>query len=189
MRFLHIIFSALSLLASVNASSSTDILVWPVGSAQPSVLARVTYDPATMKSNLLSYTPPQTQDDGLVRVGLYTSTPTSNKQWVGSLVSASSFSGNEQPTIRLHLGPANEVYHVSLGASSATQDPATGAQVDLVANELGAQPHLNRPVVVNPDGGNAEEPEEKSLLQRYWWLLPIIFFLTMSGGGGGEGQS
>ncbi|KAJ5295164.1 hypothetical protein PENANT_c035G04440 [Penicillium antarcticum] len=188
MRFLQMILSALSLLVSVNASSPvTDILYWPVGSAQPSILARVTYDSASMKSDVLSYTPPKNQDDGLVRVGLYTSAPTNNKQWVGSLVSASSLTGNGQPTIRLHLGPANEVYHVSLGAPSAIQGSSNSAQVDLVANELGAQPHLNRPVVVNPDGGNAEEPEEKSLLQRYWWLLPILFFLTMSGGG--EGQS
>ncbi|KAJ5990903.1 hypothetical protein N7499_011451 [Penicillium canescens] len=186
MRFLQIILSALSLLVSVNASSpATDILYWPVGSTQPSVLARVTYDPASMKSDVLSYTPPKNQDDGLVRVGLYTATATSNKQWVGSLVSLSSLTGNEQPTFRLHLGPADEVYHVSLAASSAVQ--GSGAQVDLVSNELGVQPHLNRPVVVNPDGGNAEEPVEKSLLQRYWWILPIVFFITMSGGG--EGQS
>jgi hypothetical protein len=119
-----------------------------------------------MKSDVLSYTPPKNQDGGLVRIGLYTTTPTNTKQWVGSLVSLSALTGNEQPTIRLHLGPANEVYHVSLAASSAAQSSATGLQVDLAANEVGVQPHLNRPVVVNPDGGNAEEPEEKSLLQR-----------------------
>ncbi|OGE54990.1 hypothetical protein PENARI_c005G11619 [Penicillium arizonense] len=188
MRFLQMILSALSLLVSVNASSpATDILYWPVGSTQPSVLAHVTYDPASMKSDVLSYTPPKNEDDGLVRVGLYTTTATNNKQWVGSLVSLSSLTGSEQPTFRLHLGPANEVYHVSLAASSAAQGSAAGAQVDLVSNELGVQPHLNRPVVVNPDGGNAEEPVEKSLLQRYWWVLPIVFFITMSGGG--EGQS
>lgn len=167
MRFLQMVLSALSLLVSVNASSpATDILYWPVGSAQPSVLARVSYDPTSMKSDVLSYTPPKNQDGGLVRIGLYTTTPTNTKQWVGSLVSLSALTGNEQPTIRLHLGPANEVYHVSLAASSAAQSSATGLQVDLAANEVGVQPHLNRPVVVNPDGGNAEEPEEKSLLQR-----------------------
>jgi hypothetical protein len=164
MRFLSLILSVFSLLLSVSAFS-TEILYWPVGSSQPSVLARVSYDPTSLKSDVVSYQPPKDKD-GLVRVGLYTSTPTNNKQWVGSLVSLSSLAGNEQPTFRLHLGPANDVYHVSLSAPSVTQESASGPQVEIVSNESGTRPHLNRPVVVGPDGQNPEQPEEKSLLQK-----------------------
>ncbi|KAJ5503118.1 hypothetical protein N7463_005992 [Penicillium fimorum] len=189
MRFLPTILGAVSLLISVtNASLSTDILYWPLGSSQPSVLARISYDPASLKSDVVSYHPPKDdQSDSLVRVGLYTSTPTNKKQWVGSLVSLSSLA-SEKPTFRLHLGPANDVYTVSLSASSiAAQDSISGPQIDLVSNEPGTQPHLNRPVVVGPDGQNPEQPEEKSLFQRYWWVLLIITFISMSGGGG-DGQ-
>ncbi|OQE13875.1 hypothetical protein PENFLA_c042G03983 [Penicillium flavigenum] len=190
MQFLLPILSAVSLLVSVaNASLSTDILYWPLGSPQPSVLARVSYDPVSLKSDVVTYHPPKDdQTDNLVRVGLYISTPTNKKQWVGSLVSLASLTASEQPTFRLQLGPANEVYTVSLSASSASaQGSTSGPRIDLVSNESGTQPHLNRPVIVGPDGQNPEQPEEKSLLQKYWWVLLIVTFISMSGGGG-EGQ-
>jgi hypothetical protein len=170
MRFLLTVLSAVSLLISVaNASLSTDILYWPLGSPQPSVLARVSYDPASLKSDVVAYHPPKDdQTDKLVRVGLYISTPTNKKQWVGSLVSLASLMASEQPTFRLHLGPANEVYTVSLSAPSASAEGSTTVpRIELVSNESGTQPHLNKPVIVGPDGQNPEQPEEKSLLQKY----------------------
>lgn len=161
------LLGAISLLfASVLADSlpvSSDIFYWPVGASQPSVLARLAHDPTTLKSNVVSYSPPKVDStDTLVRIGFYTSTPANAKQWVGSLVSLSSLNDQNQPTFRLHLGPTNEVYHVSLAAS----DKATSPQVEIVSSEPGAQPHLNRPVVVRPDGGDAEVVEEKSFLQK-----------------------
>ncbi|KAJ5326435.1 uncharacterized protein N7506_009537 [Penicillium brevicompactum] len=179
MRYLPFLLSVLSLLLSANAFA-TDLLYWPVGS-QPSLLARVSYDPTTLKSDV-AFHPPKDLKDDLVRIGLYTTTSTNTKQWVGSLVSRSTLIGH--PTFRLHLDSANEVYHVSL---SAPEESASAAQVQIVFDEPGTQPHLNRPIVVGPDGQNPEQPEEKTLLQKYWWVLLIVTFLTMSGGGG-EGQ-
>lgn len=149
-----------SLLFAAHAFS-TDILYWPVGWSQPSLLARVSYDPTSLKSDV-SYHTPRGLNGDLVRVGLYTSTPTNKKQWVGSLVSASSLIGN--PTFRLHLDAAHEVYHVSLSTPS-TSESTSGPQLDIVSYEPGPQPHLNRPIVLGPEG---EEPqvEEKSLFQR-----------------------
>lgn len=152
------------------ADVSTDLFYWPLGVSQPSVLARITYDPASSSSQMVSYHPP-TDDarDSLIRVGLYTTTPTNPKQWVGSLVSSSSLAGEDcRPTFRLHLGPADEVYHVSLAASSDTdaQVKADGPQVELVSSIPGSQPRLNRPVVSRPDGQNTEEVVEKSFLQK-----------------------
>ncbi|CAG8905731.1 unnamed protein product [Penicillium nalgiovense] len=58
MRFLPTFLSAVSLLISVaNASLSADILYWPLGSPQPSVLAHISYDPASLKSDVVSYHP------------------------------------------------------------------------------------------------------------------------------------
>ncbi|KAJ5605056.1 hypothetical protein N7510_010210 [Penicillium lagena] len=184
MRLLISVLAAFyGLLAIASASSlSTDILYWPVGAASPSVLARVAYDPVSLQSDLVSYSPPSDKlRDGLVRVGLYTSTPTNPKQWVGSLVSASSFA-EHQPVLRLHLGPTSDVYHVAVAAAKAS---ATAPQIVLIPNEAGTQPHLNRPVVVGPDGQDPEQVVEKTFFQKYWWVFLIITFLTMSGGGGG----
>jgi hypothetical protein len=152
------------LIVSVIADVSTDVYYWPIGAANPSVLARIVYDPASLKSELASYHPPTDTRDGLVRVGLYTSTPANSKQWIGSLVSVASLIGEDRPTLRLHLGPPSDVYHVSVASSTGAK--AAGPQVEVVSSQPGVQPHLNRPIVVNPDGGNTEEVVEKSFLQK-----------------------
>lgn len=162
---------ALLLVSVVADSVSTDIFYWPVGAPQPSVLGRVAYDPVSLKSDLVSYQPPSTPQDGLVRLGLYTSTPSNAKQWTGGLVSGALLTGTgdkNQPTFRLHLGPRNEVYHVSLAAPSTTVpiSDSTGPLVEMVSSDDGPQPHLNRPVVVRPDGEGEEEVEEKTMLQK-----------------------
>ena len=161
---LSVLAAFFGLLAIASASSlSTDLFYWPVGAASPSVLARVAYDPVSLQSDLVSYTPPADKyRDGLVRVGVYTSTPSNPKQWVGSLVSWSSFA-DQQPALRLHLSPTSGIYHVSVAAAKAS---ATAPQIELVSNEAGTQPHLNRPVVVGPDGQNPEQVVEKTFFQK-----------------------
>ncbi|KAJ5225152.1 hypothetical protein N7468_006377 [Penicillium chermesinum] len=188
---LRSLLGALALPIVALADITTDIFYWPVHDAQPTVLARVSYDPATLKSDLLSYHPPSTTDsDDLLRIGLYTSTSENPKLWSGSLVSRSALSSDaHQPQLRLHLGPTHEVFHVSLGATPATSSASpehTDLKVQLISSAPGPQPHLNRPVVIGPDGQNPEEVPEKTLLQKYWWVLLIVMFLTMSGGGEGQ---
>ena len=162
-------FGAISLLiASVLADASAEIFYWPVAAPKPSLLARVSYDPVSLKSDLVSYHPPTDLDsDGLVRLGLYASTSTGSKQWTGTLVSSSSLTSEDhQPTLRLHLGPDHKIYHVSLAALTSAETVSSGPQLELVPNGVGTQPHLNRPVVVGPDGQNTEEVQEKTLLQK-----------------------
>lgn len=170
MHFLAFLGALSVLFTSCLADTSADLFYWPVGASQPSILARITYDPVSLSSEVVSYQPPaDNARDSLVRVGLYTTTATNPKQWTGSLVSSSSLiGGGHHPTFRLHLGPANEVYHVSLAASSdsRTQSRGSGPQVELVPSTPGKQPHLNRPVVVRPDGETPEEVVEKSFLQK-----------------------
>ncbi|KAJ5480974.1 hypothetical protein N7539_006868 [Penicillium diatomitis] len=215
--------------SSTGADSTAEIYYWPLGASHPSTLARIAYDPITLQSNVLAYTPPasgsgpahEDPDLDLVRLGVYSQAGSSRKQWAGSLVSRASIAearGASLPTLRLHLGPANEVYHVSVAAAGETVvrseagknvkgghalgtgamerarsegesrgDAAGRVRVQLIKSEAAVQPHLNRPVVVGPDGQNPEEVPEKTLMQKYWWIPLVVMFLSLSGGGGGGG--
>ncbi|PKX99905.1 hypothetical protein P168DRAFT_245051 [Aspergillus campestris IBT 28561] len=182
---------------------STDILYWPVaGVSEPSTLARISYDSSSLKSDLISYSPPQkslsadSDSEELVRVGLYASTPANGKQWVGTITSLSSLApkqeqgqGQGQLALRLYVSPSNEIYHVSLAPASgpaAASTTADGPTIEVVPAETGPQPHLNRPVVLSEDGQNPEEVVEKTMFQKYWWVILIITFIAMSGGGEGQ---
>ncbi|KAJ5180754.1 hypothetical protein N7492_003964 [Penicillium capsulatum] len=170
----------------VDYTTPTDIFYWPVGAPQPSVLARVLYGPSSLFSDLLSYHPPSIPQDGLVRIGFYTSTPSNPKQWTGGLVSGALLTGKHQPTLHLHLDTRGELYHVSLAAPSTTTSEANTASlpVELVVRPNGPRPQLNEPIALRPDGEREEEVVEKTFLQKYWWVLLIVMFMTMSGGGG-----
>ncbi|KAL1955378.1 hypothetical protein VTO42DRAFT_8598 [Malbranchea cinnamomea] len=203
-------FLALSVLSAVRAAASSaplsaDIFYWPLSAPQPARLAQVTYDPATLQSTVVSYSPPAeplpaSDAADLVRIGLYTA----EQQWVGSLTSLAQLVSlrGTSPTLTLHLGPDNQPYHVALTPSPVTTITTTtsGAgeqqqqqqlpQVALVRADraLGPSPHLNKPVILGPDGKRPEEVQEKTLFQRYWYLLPILMFVLLGGGGGGEGR-
>lgn len=181
MLFTRISLSILPLLTTFVVATSpqqplatADILCWPVASPQPSLLARVSYN--STKSDILSYSPPpapshgQSQSDDLVRVGLYTSTLVDPKHWIGTLTSLDSLTatGDDKPGIQLHLGPSNEVYHVSVGRSTFAKDPTTETtpDIELVLPETGPRPHLNRPVAVSPDGQAPQEVVEKTFFQK-----------------------
>ncbi|OJJ46342.1 hypothetical protein ASPZODRAFT_132413 [Penicilliopsis zonata CBS 506.65] len=189
------LFSFLPLLAKASGAAAVpsfaDVLYWPLGASQPSQLARISYDPLSLTSTVVSYTAPDSASlkespDDLVRIGLYTTT-SSSKEWVGSLATLSSIIGDtdRKPTIQLHLSPSREVYHVSVlpsDSSVATNSP----EIKLISSEAGPRPHLNRPIVVNPDGTGPEEVVEKTFFQKYWWVFLIVGFIAMSGGGEGQ---
>lgn len=183
MLFTRISLSIFSLLTTfVVATSSqqplakTDILYWPVASPQPSLLARVSYNSTSLQSDVLSYSPPpapshgQSQSDDLVRVGLHTSTLVDPKHWIGILTSLDSLTatGDNKPAIQLHLGPSNEVYHVSVVRSTSAKDPTTETtpDIELVLPETGPSPHVNRPVVDSPDGQAPQGLVEKTFFQK-----------------------
>jgi hypothetical protein len=166
---------------STKLPKSADIYAWPVASPQPSLLARVAYDPTTLDTNVLAYDDATLKSgkgndglDDLVRIGFFVPTPTNAKQWVGSLVSRAALVGTGdgnadayKPQFQLHLGPANDLYHVSLSSSSASSRQAPGTpDVVLVYPTVGASPELKKPVVVNPDGSQPEEVVEKSFFQK-----------------------
>ncbi|KAE8148842.1 hypothetical protein BDV25DRAFT_157398 [Aspergillus avenaceus] len=167
-------------------SISTDIYYWPVPSPEPSILARVSYDPKSLKINSTTYSPPGTTQDaslGPVRIGLYASGEVGLRQWTGTLTSWPSLMGHDEqnPMLRLHLDPSNEIYHATLASSSepVVADP----NLTFFPIEIGPRPHLNRPLVVGPDGINSDEVVEKTFFQKYWWVFLIITFLALSGSG------
>jgi hypothetical protein len=157
-----LLFLLLAITALVSASSpplAAEILYWPLSAAQPSQLALVNYDPSTLQSTLVSYTPPPSSDNDILRVGLYTMSL--EKQWVGSLSSIAQVAATNA-SLTLHLGPDNQPYHVSIAPSESP------SRVQALRDSPAAapKPHLNRPVVVSPDGRHPEAVEEKSLFQK-----------------------
>ena len=150
-----------------TVSLSVDILSWPLAASAPTPLARVSYDPAAQASQLLSYNPPS--DDGnLIRIGVASSISANPDLWAASLTSPASLtpSKDRRPLLRLHLGPAGEVYYVSVSVDSRNATDSTNPGVELVQREAGPRPQLNRPIVLGPDGRNPEEAVEKTFFQK-----------------------
>ncbi|KAE8159717.1 hypothetical protein BDV40DRAFT_272272 [Aspergillus tamarii] len=158
---------------------STDILYWPITSSEPSLFARVSYDPTSLESNVISYSPPiavHTESSDLVRVGLYSSNGVDPKQWTGTLTSWSAIAGSDGQglMLQLYLDSSKKVYHVTLTLSSleSTIAPNTTSPImKLIPLEAGPRPHLNRPVVVSADGTNLEDVAEKTFFQKYALLI------------------
>ena len=173
MILLSVILPVLSFLPCLVASSSSlshsvDVLYWPVTSSQPSTFARISYDPTSLNSQVESVSPPKDGVEDLIRIGLYTSSSTGSKQWSGTLTSLDSLlhTPDHQPTLRLHLGPSGDIYHVSLSLYSSSTNSTDAPNVVLVPNEQGPRPQLNRPIVVRPDGETTEEVPEKNVFQK-----------------------
>lgn len=153
--------------------ASAEVFYWPLAALEPSLLARISYDPSTLDSQVVSYTPPDAaktkgEAHDLVRIGLFVAAPAKNeKRWVGSLTSWSSLvavDNHETPSLLFHLGPSEELYHVSLSRSSTPS--SASVVVDFARCEPGPRAQLNRPVVLSPDGKGPEEVPEKSFLQK-----------------------
>lgn len=180
---------------SIDFPRSAEIYHWAVNVPEPSLLAKVAYNPDTLESNVLSYTPPTVEGDhkeSRYRIGFYTTAADGSKQWVGSLVSQSaltSTSATQHNTLQLYLSGSqqHELYHVSLSKKYNAEDSQDSIAVELVYPSAGALPELNKPIVVSPDGTEPVVELEKTFFQKYWWVLMIIAVLTLSGGGG-EGQ-
>ncbi|KAE8348005.1 hypothetical protein BDV28DRAFT_144548 [Aspergillus coremiiformis] len=177
--------------SSPPQSSFRDILYWPITSSEPSIFARISFTPNTSEPNVISYSPPSTaqhESQGLVRVGLHTSNGIDPKHWTGTITSWAAIArsdGQKPMLLRLYIDTSNEFYHIALTSSSESHaaSTSTSPKIQLVPLKAGSRPHLNRPVVVGPDGTSPEEAVEKTFFQKYWWVFLIITFLAMSGSG------
>ncbi|KAF5715520.1 hypothetical protein FMUND_6749 [Fusarium mundagurra] len=151
----------------------------------PQILAEVAYDAASLISTgIVSYEAPELPESAsLVRVGIYD--PKSSR-WIAGTTAASTenFDRGYAPTILLSVDESGDVRSVALKGVrvDAGQTRDFGPKAVVIAEKKGAQPELNKPVVLSPNGKKAAEEEPKSLLQKYWWLIAIVVVMSMAGG-------
>lgn len=169
---------------STALPKSADIYHWAVNVPQPSLLAKIAYDPDTLESNVLSYTPPTAEGgdkDLKYRIGFYTTAADGSKQWVGSLVSQSAWTSTTSANnLRLYLSGSqqHDLYYVSLSKKDNEEESQDSIGVELVYPSAGALPELNKPIVVSPGGTAPPEEVEKTFFQKYVvrpFFYPVYF--------------
>lgn len=155
-----------SLAYALEPEHTVDIFAWPLSAPKSQTLAKVSYNStgATVKA----YNEPSIPlGDEIVRVCFYHP----SGSWSGIATSASNFAAEKDKTLQLHINSVGELYHVgfaasALGTSSKTSNTKDGLSVEVVKVKPGPTPHLNRPVVVNPDGSAPVKEEEKTFFQK-----------------------
>lgn len=166
----------LSLAAAAESQKSIDIFAWPLSAAKSHTFASISYNTtaATLKSHTRSSVP---NTDDIVRIGFHHA---STGKWSGIATSASNFAEGKDQKLQLLLTSEGEVYHVGFKAEDASKASSgsgrdskkDGLSVEVVPMKAGPQVHLNKPVVVNPDGKVGGEEEQKSFLQKYVEAIP-----------------
>lgn len=165
------LLSALCAAASVHAEARTaQVYIQPIESTKaPSPFAEVSYDVASLaSSSVVSYDAPELPESSkLVRIGLYDK---KSKAWVSgtTVASAENFAKGYSPTIMLSVNSNGDVLSASAKGVQidAGQTRDFGPKAVVVPERSGAQPELNKPVVLSPEGKKVEEEPEKSFLQK-----------------------
>lgn len=153
------------------ADAPITIWTWPLDGT-PQQLAEVSVNTSTSTAAVKSYTPPASLSgvNVPVRVGFYY--PTASN-WHGVITSSASFDSSSQPKLVLHTDGADEVYHLGFeaesrptGPSSTNWNAGSTLLVEIKKTKLGPTPHLNKPIVLSPDGKLPEKEQEKTFLQK-----------------------
>ena len=165
------------------AQQSVTIYAWPMTASQPQELAQITYSGSNTgpQASISNYnqpkiSPEQPSAQDLVRVGLYDPT---TKEWRGIATSAQSFDTKFRQKISLHLDLDHKPWHVGFSAQhkpkSTQKVRRQGQEIEVVPQAIAEvilptpapTPHLNRPVVLGPDGKvEAKEEDQKTFLQK-----------------------
>ena len=121
--FAAAIFASLSLAAAPLPSSVT-VWTWPLASTSPAPLATINYDPSSLNTTTVGYTPPTDLSDPqtFVRVGLY-DPELGVSSWTGSATTSASFDPKAQHQISLSLDKTGAVQSVSFHAFKEDIDP------------------------------------------------------------------
>ncbi|KAG5996775.1 hypothetical protein E4U43_002800 [Claviceps pusilla] len=185
-------------LAVHAAPQSTEIYIQAISSPPeaPLPLAEITYDLAALASSsssssaaaVLSYDSPEIPESArLVRVGVYDK---ASKTWTSgtTVASTENFAKGYSPTIVVNVNHEGRVVSAALKGVQvdAGQTRDFGPKVVVLTEGEGAQPVLNKPVVVTE--GEKVEVDERSFLQKYWWMIGIAVFIALSSGGGEQGK-
>ncbi|KAF3939580.1 hypothetical protein ABW19_dt0201338 [Dactylella cylindrospora] len=110
---------------------------------------------------------PSPKEDELYRVGVLR-----GGKWVGSVKSGKLLQPDVASTITLHVDEQGEVFHVEYDAvelAKGAEKPEP--EIIVVRPYPGAEPALNKPVVLMPDGKPVQKEEEKTFIQKYWYFI------------------
>lgn len=140
----------------------------------PIPLAQIEYDASTSTASLASYTPPTGSytPDHFLRIGLADLKASS---WRGVVTAASSFAEQYKKKFVIHIDEKGEPYHVGFGTSA--RGSGEEVEVEVVKRAVGAQPALNKPIVLNADGKVESKEPEKSFIQK--WVLPAAYVILV----------
>jgi len=171
------VLSALCAAAAVRADPRTaQIYIQPIPSSPsssssstlppPAPLAEIAYDTVALSaSSIVSYDAPEI--------------PAKSRSWISgtTVASAENFAKGYSPNIVVTVdaataaagGDGGEVVSVSCKgvAIDAGQTRDFGPQVVVIPQARGAQPTLNKPVVLSREGKTVEPEQEKTFLQKY----------------------
>lgn len=165
-------FVCSAVLAEVE--KTLDVFAWPLSAAKSQSFAKITYSYPSLNATVTSYSPLTSADLGdLVRLGFYRSA----EDWSGILASPQSFGSGSEKKLRLLVDSEGDAFHLGFSATSTTPvangkkskvaDDKDQLLVEVVRQTPGPQPHLNKPVVLNPDGKlQDDKTEEKSFFQK-----------------------
>ncbi|KAL9616533.1 MAG: hypothetical protein Q9160_008600 [Pyrenula sp. 1 TL-2023] len=188
-------------LVSSVSSAIVDITYSAAGFAsKPTNLARISYDAASLQSELFSWTPPDPTDKKFATSRLISiQVPDEGS----TLTTLSAFNETQQQCLTLHLDASGHVYSAALFArdlqsvsppvksqrsSKSPTNLKPSTQITLLPPSPGPSATLNhrKPVKVDESGREIPGPEqekEKTFLQKYWWVFLIVTVLALSGGG------
>lgn len=158
------------------------VFAWPMDASKPQEVGTFIYSTGTTPhSSLTGYKAPsipaqEGQEPALVRVGLQ---DPMTKEWRGVVTSANSFDTKFQQKISLHVDLEHQPWHVGFTAYPKPgptkklrrrgEEPEVVPQVvtEVITPEPAPTPHLNRPVVLSPEGKTeGKEEEQKTFLQK-----------------------
>lgn len=153
------------------APQSAQLSIQPISSKPqaPLPFASISYDLASPDaSTITAYDAPDIPDSSsLVRIGIYDA---KTKSWLSgtTVASTENFAKGYSPTITVSVNGRGDVVSAALKGVQidAGQTRDFGPKVVLVTEGKGAQPVLNKPVVVSKEGKKVEEEAEKSFLQK-----------------------
>lgn len=167
---LSTILTAICAAALAAADPRTaDIYIQPIHpSSKPAPLASISYDTLSPSTASLSgYEPPELPEEAtLLRIGVY---DRKSASWASgtTVAAAENFAKGFSPQLLLSVTGKGEVVSAAVKGvkidAGITRD--FGPQVQLLVENKGKLPELNKPIVLSPEGKKIEL-EEKTFLQK-----------------------
>ena len=171
-----LLLSAVCVAFAAETQKTVDVFAWPFSSAKPQQFAKVSYRYPSLNATVQLHSLPKTSDNQeLVRIGFYRSTDA----WSGIATSAQSFGTDREKRLRLIVDSDGDPYHIGFsgmpisspadrqGYSNVGDGNPDQVLVEVVRQSPGPLPHLNKPVVLSPEGKVEDKEPEKSFFQKY----------------------